>query len=216
MPLIVHELDGAKRYLIDFELDTREFAAIGRFAVQWAYLEHAIFAYSREVCEIVEAPMPADVMSTAFKRRLSAFRLLIEEFGPETEKQRMKPIIGKIANLEDSRHRIVHGLWDWDRANPERIKASSFRPPHEFESALDASKIERLAKRVAEVNFAIRYPNGIAGVLGEWTDENGQVAYAGISRISRLGMRALQGQGLPDLDSAKLPRRKRPQSSSKD
>ena len=68
---------------IEFELESIEYAAIGRVMTQWAYLEHCIFAITAAISSTAKISIPKDAFNNSFKRRLKALRLLVEEH--ETE-----------------------------------------------------------------------------------------------------------------------------------
>lgn len=196
-----------------FELSPHEYYAIGRVTAHWAYLEHGVYAVTRDICESVEAPLPLDALSPAFKRRLSAFRLAIEQYIAEPDKTKLLRLHSQIANAEQDRHKITHAMWDWDKSNPDRISASSFRPGFEFEKSFDAERIEALADRIARITFAIEYPEGLDGYLANLVDEDGHFAYGGISRQMFLAMKGQKGQSLQDAEQPTPQEGKPPQSS---
>lgn len=168
---------------IEFELDKEESAAIGRVTAHWAYLEHAVYSASKGISTAVGIDLPQDALSTSFKRRLTALRLLVEEFAPDQERKRMLSLVGKIANAEQDRHRVTHGLWEWDKANPERIAASSFRPGFEFEKLFDTRKLHDLADRIGEASFSLEHPDGWeAGLKETLRSDDDSVAFFHVSR----------------------------------
>lgn len=173
----------------DFELDPEEYAAIGKMTVQWAYLEHGVYAISKAISDAANVALPKDASSTSFSRRLRALQSLVGEFAPADEQKRITSLIGKIANAEQDRHKITHAMWDWDRSDPERISASSFRPRFQFEKHYNAQQINALADRIGEINFALEYPDGweaaLMETMAEHTDGNGNVAYASLLRPER-------------------------------
>lgn len=196
-----------------FELSPHEYYAIGRVTAHWAYLEHGVYAVTKDICENVSAPLPQDALSAAFKRRLSAFRLAVEQYIAEPDKTKLLRLHSQIANAEQDRHKITHAMWDWDKSNPDRVSASSFRPGFEFEKSFDAEKIEALADRIARITFAIEYPEGLDGYLHSLTDEDGHFAYAGISRQMLQAMKAQKGQNPQNAGQPKPPKSKHPQPS---
>lgn len=171
---------------IEFDIDEQEYCAIGRVTAQWAYLGHGVYAVTANIAKANGREVPGDARSTSFQRRLSALRLLIEECVPGAEREQMLKLISRIANAEQDRHKITHAMWDWDRANPDRISASSFRPGLEFEKKFDAQKMHELANRIGEISFELEYPEGWDAAFKEQLeavmDESGNVRYADTSR----------------------------------
>ena len=142
-------------------LDQDELYAIGLITVQWGYLEHAILIRTIDLAHRKKMPVPKDAFNMAFKKRRRAYRILIETaLKTKPIKEARLRVLSRIANLEQRRHQITHGLWDWDHANPDMLKAHSFRQPHDFEQPFSLDKLLNLAEQIAEVNFDLTYPNG--------------------------------------------------------
>jgi hypothetical protein len=192
---------------IEFDLDQDELMAMGRVTAQWAYLEHGVYAVTFAMARAADVELPKDALSTSFKRRLTAMRLMIEEFETAEEQKRWASLLGKIANAEQDRHKITHAMWDWDISNPERISASSFRPGFEFEKAFDAKAMHALADRIGKISFSMEYPEGwdaaIREMLEEAMDEAGNVAFGGISRQLAREWTKKKDQGPQASDPAK-------------
>lgn len=171
---------------IEFELDESECAAIGRVTAHWAYLEHVVFSVTKGIAEVVGVNIPNDALNMSFSRRLGAMRVLVEQHAEPPERKRMERLIGMIANAEQDRHKMTHALWDWDPQNPERIHASSFRPRFEFEKSFDAASLHKLADRIGQVSFELKYPTGwddaFRETLAENADPDGNVAFFSMSR----------------------------------
>jgi hypothetical protein len=64
----------------------------------------------------------------------------------------------RISNAMNDRHRITHGLWDWNPATPQKIRAFSFRPSFEFSAVFDQDRLSSLADRIGEINYELTYP----------------------------------------------------------
>jgi hypothetical protein len=171
---------------IEFELDEAEYAAIGRVTAQWAYLEHVVYTVSSELIGLLGVPSPKELKSPSFTKRLGVLTQLSRLIEEEAIKKRLERLVSRIANAEQDRHKLTHGLWDWDPANPEMLNASSFRPGYEFDKRYDAASLQLLADRIAQISFCLEYPEGwdgaFAQMLAASTDANGQTAFASVSR----------------------------------
>ncbi|MDH3232063.1 MAG: hypothetical protein OEQ29_00935 [Alphaproteobacteria bacterium] len=187
MPRILASLTGDPPQIAP-ELTNEEIAAIGYATVQWAYLEHGLFYRTLEAADAANVPLPRDATNSAFAKRLRAFRILIEKTEPDgSEKERTLKLVSKIANAEDKRHKITHGLWDWVPENPKRVKASSFRPNYEFEETFDLEKLAAFCKTLGEINFDLEYPGGLA-------DVEMQVPFVSRSFLLKLGEKDSEGR----------------------
>ena len=185
MPNILKDLNGGPSR-VEFELDEAECAAIGRVTAHWAYLEHAVYFATLELADRFGMPAPEDAKRSSFTRRLGALTQMSRKIPDDDERKRLERLVSRIANAEQDRHKMTHGIWDWDHADPERLSASSFRPGYEFEKRYDTAALHNLASRIGEISFALQYPEGwdeaFKQMLADATDEHGNTAFASVSR----------------------------------
>ncbi|HEX9789847.1 MAG TPA: hypothetical protein VGA60_04215 [Kiloniellales bacterium] len=182
-----------KRHRLGTELSMLEFAAIGYVTVSWSQLEHLLLQSTAELADKANVPIPTDATAASFKKRIRALRKLAKEVitGPKT-RQKFLNLLNKISGIEQSRHRITHGLWDWLPTDPDKLHASSFRPPYEFEEPFDHHKLVNLAKRIGELNFQLAYPKGEKQAM----DDYARSAMQRGGHVSRLGMQLLTGKDI--------------------
>ena len=182
-----------KRHRLGTEISMPEFAAIGYVTVSWAQLEHLLLQKTAELADKADIPIPADATATSFKKRIRALRKLAKEVitGPKT-RQKFLNLLTKISSIQRARHRIAHGLWDWMPTDPDKLQASSFRPPYEFEEPFDFHKLVKLAERIGELNFQLAYPKGEK----QATDDVVRSVMQRGGHVSRLGMQLLMGRDI--------------------
>lgn len=191
MPRVMKDLKTGECQT-DFELDETEFCAIGRIAVHWAYLEHGVYAVSQSIAKMVGVELGVDALSTSFSRRLRSLRDLVEAYAVPEERKRMIRLIDQIANVQQDRHKVIHGMWEVDPKDPERLNASSFRPKFEFEKGYDAAKLHELASRIGRISFALEYPGGYDQAVRERFE--GQPDGAAVGYMSRDFLRMLKAK----------------------
>lgn len=185
-----------ERHQFTTDLDERELYAIGLMTVHWAILEHLILEESLALVERTKIAAPQDVSSLSFKKRLRAWRALVNStLRKSKNKERLLTIINKIGNIERGRHRITHGFWAWDIRAPDRVTAGSHRPGLEFTENFDFAKMMKLADSVGEINFQLRYPKGEAQAQKEIAQSMSQ---GGLS-VGREFAREVWGKGSPSL-----------------
>lgn len=174
-------------------LTEQECAAIGLVTAQWAFLEHLLLLHHVDLVTAANAEIPTDAFNLSFEKRLRAWRLSVEQYTQnDKEKERLLAIHSKISNAEDRRHKVTHGLWEWDRANPEKLTAHSFRPRVEFERKFDRASIIKLAMDIGSISFSIQYPGGAAQFY-ELASENAPDSY-----VDRSWLLSLMEKGPPD------------------
>ena len=159
--VVISELTGPGRKIIEPELGDPEYAALGKVTAQWAYLEHAMFVRTLQVADEVGQALPEEAEHLSFKRRFRAFRGLVEQ-NKETlpSADQLLKIADRIANLMDDRHRVTHGIWSFKRGQARTIVASSFRPKVNFERPFNIDRIWELSRRIGHVNFDLTFPDG--------------------------------------------------------
>lgn len=190
--MVMNTLGKNPRYWIDNELTTNELAGIGAITVQWAHLEHMLLVRTMQLAKQANIALPEDAKKLSFSKRLRAWRILYEQVVTDKKERRaMDELHGRIAAAEDNRHKITHGLWDYDRRNPSRLRASSFRVPFDFERHFDMDRFYKLYRMIAEANFKLHFPKGPASLERPY-------AFA-----SRSFLQAISGPSPPD------PRRRR-------
>lgn len=150
-----------QRHRLDTELNHYELAAIGYVTVLWARLEHTVLAKTIALAEQSGLSVPEDATSLSFKRRLRAYRTLINTaVNDNLERAKLLQLITNIGGVERSRNRITHGIWDWELADPAQLRAWSARVPYHFEEHFDFHKLIKVAHRIGELSFQLEFPGG--------------------------------------------------------
>lgn len=197
MPLISKDFEtGVCQH--EFEVDEREYAAIGRVMVQWAYLEQCVHEMSAGIAEVVGVDLPIDARSVSFSRRLRVLRDLVTAHAPGGEKERMIGLLDRVANVEQDRHQVAHGTWEWEPQNPEVLRASCLRPTKTFEKQYDFERIVEVGNRIGQLTFAFRYPGGWkAAMVDRFTNGDPDAEEARYFYASRDFVRAMTNRRDP-------------------
>ncbi len=205
--------------MVPNEIADAELWAIGTITVQWAYLEHLLLIDTAQMANKAKIDkLPLDATSLSFKKRLSAWRLLVEETIKNARNRELRlRLASRIANTESDRHKITHGLWQWFPSNPTRLRTYSFRPPFAFaDERFSFDRLLKLGERLGAINFELAYPpkrgrqqDATEVMLGE-APRSGRVSY-----VSRRLLLELAGKGRLNLNPlfSKPPTRMPPLSS---
>ena len=155
---LLHSIKEKDEESIVFELSNLEYAAIGMVTVQWSYLEHLLFLIHQMMCECFNERIPDDAKSFSFKKRLRSWFDFLKEHEEVTKNTEFFLCMhGRIAKLMDERHKIIHGMWDYDPANPFSLKLFSTRPNAAFEKASSIDVVHKLATDIGKVNCILTY-----------------------------------------------------------
>jgi len=159
LPVKRHGQSGRSKAIYLKELTRYEVAAIGVITIQWAYLEHMLLLNTADLVAKGKIPMPHDATSLSFKRRLKAWSETIKAVIKDSwQRNYMLGLATKISNVQNDRHKITHGLWQWYPSKPIKLRSYSFRVPHEFSDNFDHKRLARLADRIGEINYELTYP----------------------------------------------------------
>ena len=176
---------------LNSDLLESEIWAVGYVTVQWAMLENLIFAESLALAKKLGITPPPEVFKLSFKVRNGAFRVLVKRAcRRKKERERFLDLSQRASSLENSRHHVAHGIWDWDFGAPEKPRASNARKPFQFEETFDKDKLVKIAERIGEICFAFAYPRGEAGFRASQMRRFSQTG----ALISRLGALILSGK----------------------
>jgi hypothetical protein len=64
----------------------------------------------------------------------------------------------KITNIQNDRHMVTHGLWEWYPSNPVKLRLYSFRPQFYFDTNFDLGRLVKLCDRLGEINHELTHP----------------------------------------------------------
>jgi hypothetical protein len=141
------------------EFTRLEIAAIGVMTIQWSYLEHMLLLATAELVDKAKIQMPAEATSISFERRLEAFREVVKQTQPVGWKRtQLLSLATRISNIQNDRHMVTHGLWDWYPSRPTKLRLYSFRPQFAFETNFDLPRLAAVCERLGEINYELSYP----------------------------------------------------------
>jgi hypothetical protein len=89
--------DPTKPSIVDFEMDEKEFGVIGYALVHWSFMEHALQKSTIGLASALNLKPPADATQDSFRRRLNAFRGLVELIDGDENKNPLRALAAKIS-----------------------------------------------------------------------------------------------------------------------
>lgn len=151
----------ARYRLIVDELTENELMAVASITIQWARLEHLLYARTDQMATKAGIPLPSEAGKVAFNRRLTAWlQLARSDVVPSAQRKANLSLHGRIARAAKRRDAITHGLWHFDQSEPVKLTASSFHVTMGFRESFDLEKLRKLEAEIGEINFALHYPDG--------------------------------------------------------
>lgn len=137
---------------VDLELTEPELKALGHVTAQWATLEHLIKEYMMLCAKNTRCLVPNDNNSFQMRRRdweRLARSALKDNPGLLAE---ILAFIKKVGSMEHERHKLIHGLIQWDGSNRRRLKVYSRKNARGRPWTVDAKRIHAFSMKVAALN----------------------------------------------------------------
>jgi|ERR1700722_66283 hypothetical protein len=147
---------------IDLELSEREFLSIGQIVALWGSLEHEIF-YQTLMCFgglSDTKPLPKEMNNMQFSQVLKLWETHVVNSAVGERKKVLQEQYKSIDRYHDFRDALVHGMWDWSVAAPEKITATRIRKKEIVRTHFTADDLASFASELAMINFKVRYPGG--------------------------------------------------------
>jgi hypothetical protein len=149
------------RYAFDLELSERELHFIGTIVAHWGALEHEIFLQTRLTFTDPKEKLPKEMNNLQFSEVLDLWKKRVVESSPTDVKAVLEEQYRLISHYHDFRQALVHGMWSWDSASPDKITATRIRKTEIISIHMTADDLEDVALAMGEIHFNIRCPRGL-------------------------------------------------------
>jgi hypothetical protein len=141
------------------ELSDIELSCIGHIVAQWGALEYEIFLQTLQTFGKQDA-LPKVMNNIQFSEVLELWKERVVDQCNGEKKKNLEKQHSLIHHYHDYRNALVHGMWDWDRSTPAKIKTTRIRKTEVISTHFTASDLQDFSLAVAKINFNIRYPRG--------------------------------------------------------
>jgi hypothetical protein len=142
------------------ELSELELSCIGHIVAQWGALEYEIFLQTLQTFGEHAQVLPKVMNNTQFSGVLELWKERVVDQCNGEKKKNLEKQYSLIHHYHDYRNALVHGMWDWDRSSPAKIKTMRIRKTEVISTHFTASDLQDFSLAVARINFNIRYPRG--------------------------------------------------------
>ena len=158
---------------VETERSERELLSIGKIVALWGSLEHEIFCQtlrSFSGSEISQRRIPKAMNNMQFSQVLELWETRVVDKATGKRKEVLKKQCQGIRHYSDFRNALVHGMWDWSVAAPEKITAIRISKKEIRRTHFTADDLASLASALETINFRVKYPGGreeYAAVMSE-------------------------------------------------
>lgn len=157
--LIGKPLAEGMPWSIAFDISDREYMLLGSIVIYWSFLEHALFVRTRSFARRAKVSLPEDASHRDFRRRLGAFRKLLEtSISHDSTKNRWMNVIKNIERAKAGRESVAHDFWTYNPKRPEQLWATNVRRKGARSEPFDTSKLMKLGALLGEISFELLYP----------------------------------------------------------
>jgi hypothetical protein len=175
-------------YSTDVELSSRELLSIGKIVALWGSLEYEIFCQT--LMSFGTKTLPKEMSNLQFSPVLTLWEARVVNKAMSKCKGVLLEQCKRIRYCLDFRNALVHGMWDWSLAAPEKITAIRVRKKEVVRAHFTADDLESLASELATINFNVRYPGGSEEYVTAMAERG--------AHLSRRGVCLLTGNPLVD------------------
>lgn len=183
--------DQVLKYLFSVELSERECGLIGLIVTQWGAMEYEIFHQTLRRLDDEDVPeLPKEMNNVRFSKVLELWEEKVVEASVGERRDTLRKQLAHIRHLSDYRNALVHGMLRWSASDLSRLTAMRVRKKEILSVHFSSDDLFDFQQKLAEINFRIRYPLGLADRAAEMEKVGGH--------ISRAGMAMLTGHPLQD------------------
>jgi hypothetical protein len=184
-------------YGIHVELSDRELLCIGKIVALWGALEYEVFWQAlKHFGGLPGGQLPKEMNNMRFSQVLALWETHVVHRTTGKRKKVLNEQCARIRHHHEFRNDLVHGMWDWSEAAPEKITAMRVRKKEILRTQFTADDLESFASELASINFKVRYPGGAEELAIAMTDG---------AELSRRGFCLMTGNPLADVLLPPLP-----------
>ncbi len=143
---------------IAFDISDREYMLFGSIIIYWSFLEHALLVRTTILARHPKVSLPDDASHHNFRRRLGAFRKLVEtSIRGESTKNKWMKVIKSIERAKAGRESVAHDFWTYNPKRPDQLWATNFRRRGVRSEPFDTSKLMKLGALLGEISVELLY-----------------------------------------------------------
>jgi hypothetical protein len=175
--------DASVDHAHNVELSERELSCIGHIVAQWGALEFEIFLQTLQTFGEQAQVLPKVMNNMQFSEVIEKWKERVVDQAHGDKKKNLEDQYALIRHYHEYRNALVHGMWDWDRSSPARIKTTRVRKREVISTHFTSEDLEEFSLEIAKINFNIRNPNGLQD-LARMINTGGYISRAAASILS--------------------------------
>lgn len=163
--------------LYDVPLSDKEAILIGRIIALWGALESEVFVQTLATFDVQNVEeLPKAMNNLSFVKVLDLWKARVAEVEEGERAVVLKQQFDRITRLHDSRNALIHGMWMWSMAEPEKISTTRVSKKQVITVHFPAGSLADFHDELGVINFKIRYPGGVEDLARERANEGGFIS----------------------------------------
>lgn len=148
--------------LYDVPLSDKEGILIGRIIALWGALESEVFVQTLATFDVQDIEMlPRAMNNLSFVQVLELWKARVADVAEGERAIVLKHQFTRINQLHGSRNALIHGMWTWSMAEPEKISTTRVSKKQVITMHFPAGSLADFHNELGVINFKIRYPSGV-------------------------------------------------------
>ena len=169
----IHE--NNTQYLAGLDLADAEIFNLGRIVAYWGCIEHEVFLQAA-LSLSDEEKLPKKLNNIQFSETLNFWEAWVVEPATGDRKTKLRDSLARIRYYHAYRAGLIHGMWNWDRADPSMITATVVSKDNVSKIQYTARDLADMAFQLASILFDLRHPDGIADHVSDLEESGGYMS----------------------------------------
>lgn len=185
---MAEEPEKELKQLWDDGLADDELFFIGKIVAHWGAIEHEIFVQTLQTFDAKESEMvelPKAMNNMSFSKVLELWYERVVAHTEEPKRVVLEKQKKKIESYKEYRNALVHGMWDWDRSQPQVVTTTRIRKNKVITTKFNEGALQDFYSELAQINLYIRYPGGAEDIFKQHAEQRCYVNEAALRRMSR-------------------------------
>ena len=163
--------------LYDVPLSDKEGILIGRIIALWGALESEVFVQTLATFDVQDVEkLPNAMNNLSFVKVLELWKARVADVAEGERAIVLKQQFARIIHLHDSRNALIHGMWTWSMAEPEKISTTRVSKKQVITMHFPAGSLADFHNELGVINFKIRYPGGVEDHARDRAENDGFIS----------------------------------------
>jgi hypothetical protein len=185
---MAEESEKELKQIWDDGLADDEICFIGKIVAHWGAIEHEIFRQTLQTFDTQEsevAELPKAMNNLSFTKVLELWDERVVAHAEEPRRSVLEKQKDKIESYQDYRNALVHGMWDWERGQPEVVTTTRIRKKEIITTKFNEGDLNDFYTELAQINLYLRYPGGMEDIFKERAEQGFYINEAALRRLAR-------------------------------